>query len=289
MTQSFEDYRTDAHTWITLATGDYYPDVIPLAQNLYSPVLTMFGDYLQRSISSKELFQKISATDETWMRIQLCRVFRKYVSPATPVEMLKQKRKSASIMHQFGYQFRAVDQVQKAFSLRPSDDEVICAILWEYKDRGQSGYDLTERAFESMRELLPNFVITGPERAGRDILMGQIVDGYPKPDRPVDFVVKDGYGAIVAIGLARYDGDRGGAQEDDRTGQYREVSDEVIGFFDSTGLNKVKVIFINDGPGLLLGSMWSDYAHIEKRHIERVRVMTLRMLPERLSADWLIS
>ena len=29
----------------------------------------------------------------TWMRIQLCRVFRKYVSPATPVEMLKKKTK----------------------------------------------------------------------------------------------------------------------------------------------------------------------------------------------------
>ncbi len=289
MTLSFEDYRVDAHTWITLANGDYYPDVIPLAQSLYAPVLTIFGEYLQKSASSKELFQKISATDETWIRIQLCRVFRKYVSPATPVEMLKQKRKSTSIIEQFGYQFRAVDQVQKAFSSRPSDDEVICAILWEYKDRGQSGYDLTERAFELMRELLPNFVISGPERAGKDILMGEIVAGYPKPDRPVDFVVRDGSGSIIAIGLARYDGDRGGAQEDDRTGQYREVSDEVIRFFDSRSLSKVKVIFINDGPGLLLGSMWSDYAHIEKRHVDRVRVMTLRMMPERLSADWLTS
>jgi hypothetical protein len=289
MPQSFEDYRADAHSWITLATGDYYPDVIPLAQNLYSPVLRLFGDYLQRSMSSKDLFQKISNTDETWMRIQLCRVFRKYVSPATPVEMLKQKRKSASIIDQFGYQFRAIDQVQKAFSMRSIDDEVICAILWEYKDRGQSGYDLTERAFEAMREILPNYVISGPERAGRDILMGQIVAGYPKPDRPVDFVVKTDSGEIVAIGLARYDGDRGGAQEDDRTGQYREVSDEVIGYFDNAGHSKVKVIFINDGPGLLLGSMWSDYAHIEQRHMERVRVMTLRMLPERLSADWLNS
>ena len=51
---------------------------------------------------------------------------------------------------------------------------------------------------------------------------------------------------------------------------------------------KTKVIFINDGPGLLLGSMWNDYSEIEDRHKETM-VLTLRMIPVRLTLDWLKS
>ena len=38
------------------------------------------------------------------------------------------------------------------------------------------------------------------------------------------------------------------------------------------------MIFLNDGPGLLLGSMWNDYAHIEESWPGRVKVVTLRMV-----------
>ena len=50
---------------------------------------------------------------------------------------------------------------------------------------------------------------------------------------------------IYAVGLARYDGDRGGAQEDDRTGGYKNCSDEVLNYVHSHEL-KTKVIFLND-------------------------------------------
>ena len=43
------------------------------------------------------------------------------------------------------------------------------------------------------------------------------------------------------------------------------------------------------GPGLLLGSMWRDYAEIEKRGKGRILVTTLRMLDERLTKDWLVT
>ena len=46
------------------------------------------------------------------------------------------------------------------------------------------------------------------------------------------------------------------------------------------GMPNLKVIFVNDGPGLLLGSMWADYAHIEEQMPGRVKVATLRMVPE---------
>jgi hypothetical protein len=49
--------------------------------------------------------------------------------------------------------------------------------------------------------------------------MGEVFPDYPNPNRPVDFVIRDEKD-VLAIGLARYDSDRGGAQEDDRPGQY---------------------------------------------------------------------
>ncbi len=49
------------------------------------------------------------------------------------------------------------------------------------------------------------------------------------------------------------------------------------------------MIFINDGPGLLLGSMWNDYAALERSYKNRILVATLRMVPERLTREWLES
>ncbi len=163
-------------------------------------------------------------------------------------------------------------------------DEALCALLWEYKDRGKKGYDLTERLFTIFREEYPTMIVTGPERAGKDILLGQVFKDYTKPDRPVDFVIYD-QGQPIAVGLARYDSDRGGAQEDDRTGQYRECANEVLTYARKSNLN-LKVVFLNDGPGLLLGSMWNDYAYLENLD-PNIRVVTLRMVKERLTIDWL--
>ncbi len=112
-----------------------------------------------------------------------------------------------------------------------------------------------------IREKFPKLKITGPERAGKDIRLGEVFKNYPKPNRPVDFILYH-CDKPVAIGLARYDSDRGGAQEDDRTGQYRDCANELLSYAKQNKLN-LKVIFLNDGPGLLLGSMWGDYSGIE--------------------------
>ncbi len=284
----FADYQPDATTWITLATGEYYPDILPEACELYKPVLVLFGQLLKRSESSIALFQNICELTETWMRIQLARVFRKYVSPTTPVEMLKGKSKVKAICEQFGPGFRPIQEVQKAFDSRPIPDEALCAVLWEYKDRGKKGYDLTEKFFSLIRSQLPAFSIVGPERAGQDVLLGTVWPDYPKPDRPADFIIKH-QDQVLAVGFARYDSDRGGAQEDDRTGGYRECANEVLSFAKRKGHHKLKVIFLNDGPGLLLGSMWSDYVYLERSGKGKIRVVTLRMVPERITTEWLES
>ena len=204
--KSFADYKPDGRNWITLATGEYFPDILEDACKLYEPVLVLFGQLLRSSESSTRLLMLIAEQTDGWMRVQLARVFRKYVSPETPVEMLKQKSKAAKICTDFGKGFRPINEVQGAFSTRPMPDEALCALLWEYKDRGKKGYDLTERLFAMFREKFPGLPLSGPERAGKDILLGAVFPAYPKPDRPVDFIIRDpAKGEVLAVGLARYD------------------------------------------------------------------------------------
>jgi hypothetical protein len=285
--KSFADYKSEGHHWITLASGEYYPDILPDACLLYQPVLEWFGQLLKTSESSARLLIQIAEIADPWMRVQVARVFRKYVCPSIPVEMLKHKRRAKEICDQFGHYFRPVQEVQAAFMSRPMPDETLCALLWEYKSRGQKGYDLTEHFFELFSAHFPGFTVRGPKHAGTDIRMAALFDDYPNPNRPVDFAIFDvEANQLWAIGLARYDGDRGGAQEDDRTGGYRDCAYEISRYVEQRGL-KTKIIFVNDGPGLLLGSMWDDYAALETLWPGRIKVLTLRMVPERLSAEWL--
>lgn len=284
----FADYKPDGRNWITLATGEYYPDILKDACKLYEPVLVLFGQLLSTSESSTRLFLQINE-QKGWMRTQLCRVFRRYVCPELPVEMTGKKNQTAGICADYSDRFRSVQEVQAAYSGRPAADEAICALLWEHKNRGQKGYDLTGRLFLLFREQFPDLVLSGPEGAGKDVRLGDIFPDYPNPNRPVDFLVRDPVkGDVLVVGLARYDSDRGGAQEDDRTGGYRNCADEVLGYSRKHKL-RAKVIFINDGPGLLIGSMWNDYAALERSHKGRILVATLRMVPERLTRDWLLS
>jgi adenine-specific DNA-methyltransferase len=100
--------------------------------------------------------------------------------------------------------------------------------------------------------------VRGPERAGKDILMGTVFPDYPRPDRPVDFAIYAGR-ELLALGLAHYDSDRGGSQEDRGPGDSRDFVREVLDYTRTKRL-RTKVILLNDGPGLLLGSMWNDHA-----------------------------
>jgi hypothetical protein len=133
----FFEYKSEAEAWITLATGEYYPDILPDACRLYEPVLVEFELLLKASHSSTDFFISIMETKNQWMRTQLCRVFKKYVSPQTPVEMLKRKTNLDRICTQFGRNFRNIVEVQQKFESRPIPDEALCAVLWEYKDRGK--------------------------------------------------------------------------------------------------------------------------------------------------------
>lgn len=58
--KSFADYKQDAQNWITMANGDFYPDILPDACELYKPVLVMFGQFLKSSESSERLLEQIT-------------------------------------------------------------------------------------------------------------------------------------------------------------------------------------------------------------------------------------
>jgi hypothetical protein len=284
----FAEYKPDARGWITLITGEYYPDILKDACDLYGPVLTTFAQLLRGSESSAALLLAIAAVPNQWMRVQLARVFRKYVSPETPVEMLKVKSRAPKIVADFSATFRPIQEVQRAFDSRPLPDEAICALLWEYRERGKKGYTLTTRLFGLLRERFPMLELVGPEGAGRDPLLHTYLPGYDNKKPPIDFLLLE-EGAPLAVGLAHYDSDRGGSQEDDRTGQYAGAIEEIKAHADAHGLPQLRVVLVNDGPGLLLGTMWDDYANLERRWPGRIIVTTLRMLPERLTLDWLRS
>jgi len=117
--KSFAGYKQDAPNWITMAGGEYYPDILSGACELYKPVLVTYGQLLKTSETSIRLLQQITDIKQPWMRVQLCRVFRKYVSPQTPVEMLKKKSMIPMVCELYGSGFRPINEVQAAFNSRP--------------------------------------------------------------------------------------------------------------------------------------------------------------------------
>lgn len=306
----FTDYKEEKYKYITTLESEFYPDYLAQAKLFYEPILMRFGELLENSKSSAELFVAINNEPPT-LRIQLLRIFRKYLSPDTSVEMLKVKNNAETIIKHFGSKFRLISEVKGKFKSRPGDDEVLIAILHEYQDRGKKGYDLTgkffvwfENKFPTSRiavapedgnnlKIIPEEIpantlkISGPTGAGKDILLDSILEDFPRKT-PADFVIWDKDETPLVIGFARYDSDRGGSQEDDRIKGNSDNITDILNYTKKKG-KKLKIILLNDGPGLLLGSMWNDYGLLEDRGEEKVMVVTLKMLDERLTYEWVAS
>ena len=98
------------------------------------PSDALFGQLLQASESSSRLLFQIAGHPDPWMRVQLARVFQKYVSPDTPMRRLKRKMQVDRICREFGRGFRPIREVRAVFATRPIPDEPLCAILWEYRN-----------------------------------------------------------------------------------------------------------------------------------------------------------
>lgn len=280
----FRDYSSTKEKWITILPSKYYPDYLKSATERYAPYLTTFGELLEQATDSKKLFKLINEKKST-ERIQLLRIFRKFVSPDTSVEMLKIKSKEQIIIDEFGDKFRDLEEVKIQYSSRPDPDETLSGILKEYEDRGQKGYDISNMFFNWFsKNFDKKFTIEGPVRAGKDVNLQDVFEDYPKI-RPTDFLIRKNK-VPVAVGLIRYDSDRGGSQEDDRISGYNNIVTEIVSYTEKHDLN-LKIIFLNDGPGLLLGSMWNDYISLEEINISRIMVLTSKMLDSRFTSEWI--
>jgi hypothetical protein len=284
---SFSDYKNRASQYITFIDSKFYPDYLDEARTIYSSVIEQFVELADMASSSPDLLTSIAEKPNP-SRTQLLRVFRKYISPDTSVEMLKVKKKIPSIIEDYGHRFRDIDEVRSNLASRPNPDEALMAILMEYKSRGQKGYELTEAFFLWFESSFGSeYLIQGPVRAGRDVMLDEVLKDW-QAKTPADILIYRNDKTPLIIGFARYDSDRGGSQEDDRIGGNRDKVTDILRYADTHEL-PLKVFFLNDGPGLTLGSMWNDYAALENYGRGRVMVCTLKMLDERFTRDWLES
>jgi hypothetical protein len=283
----FGTYKTDGHQWITVMESEFYPDKVDAATVLYGPALERFGRLLEEASDSAELLRLISDEPDP-LRVQLLRIYRRYVSPDTSVEMLKRKGRIGEIVSAFGDKFRDLNEVRRLWGSRPQPDETLMSLLYEHSDRGQKGYDLTEAFFTWFQDHFGDeYELRGPRGAGRDVMLHEVLEDF-SARVPADFLISRTDGTPLVVGFARYDSDRGGAQEDDRTsGNHEKVT--IIREYATQKNIPLKVLFINDGPGLLLGSMWDDYDAIEDYGAGAAMVCTLKMLDERVTQGWLES
>lgn len=290
MRKLFADYKSQAAKYITTQDRPYYPDYLEDARILYRDVFKEFGSLLNSVSSSSKLLLKIHEQSGD-LRIQLLRCFRKYVSPMTSVEMLKVKAKVPSVISNFGDSFRALKEVRSGYSQRVFDDEALAAVLWEHHDRGTPGYILTKSFFDAFElKFGDDYTIAGPREAGADVQLSAVLPKFTSIV-PADFVILRKESNIpLVVGFAHYDSDRGGSQEDDRTGGNQDKVEKIMAYAARRRL-PMQVLFVNDGPGLLLGSMWDDYARLETSNVVddelRVMVVTLKMVSKRLTIDWL--
>lgn len=277
----FADYQHEGGKWVAFKSANFYPDYLEPAVALYESATARFGVMANAAASSTALLRSILA-ESTEMRKPMLRIFRRYVAPTAPVEQTKRTGEIEETIAMFGPLFRDIGEVCVAFAARPIRDEALAAILWEHHDRGTPGTKLTKMFFAWVEANLPTMKIRG----GRDIPLRDLFDGYPS-DRGVDFVITED-DEPIAVGFLHYDSDRGGSQESDRPGGYMDDAEEIGDYLSRSGA-RTKILFVNDGPGLLLGAMWEKYAAIEEKWPKRILVATMKMLGTRLSIEWLRS
>ena len=64
--RTFRDFKPEERrNYITLSTGEYYPDILEDACRLYSPVLETFSEILHRSESSNAFVHEYSICSES--------------------------------------------------------------------------------------------------------------------------------------------------------------------------------------------------------------------------------
>jgi hypothetical protein len=270
-----------------------FPEVMDVLYEKYKGPIDVFCELIRNSDSSDEVLSHIRTPErDAGERMALLKMYRRCVSPVLDTEAIKKIRKisTESLIEMYGMTFKPIGKLKEQFNNLSSEARfALAALIGEYDARGQSGYALTDLFFDWFEVRFDNlFTIEGPRGAGRDIELSTI---YPEfnSDFPCDFVIRRVTdNEVAAIGFARYDSTRGGAQSDDRTGGNANKVQKARAF-DKLSSTKLKMIFLFDGPGLMHGDTWKEACTLDGDWDGRVRVVTLKLAEKRITPEWLNS
>jgi hypothetical protein len=268
-----------------------FPEILEVLLEKYSAAIETFCQLIRESDSSEDVLRKIRRADRDAVeRMALLKMYRRCVSPVLDTETTKkiQKISTETLIEAYGMTFKPITKLKSQFEeLSPEARFALAALIGEYDTRGQSGYELTGLFFDWFEEHFERtYLIEGPRGAGRDIEMSTIYPAF-NGAFPCDFVVSRAADKeVVAIGFARYDSTRGGAQSDDRTGGNANKVEKAKAF-DAVTPTKFKIIFLSDGPGLMHGDTWEEACQLDGQWDDRVRVVTLKLASMRITPEWL--
>jgi hypothetical protein len=268
-----------------------FPEILSVCSQKYASDIERFKSLIAASTSSAELLDRIRSRDYTGeQRMSLLKMFRRCVSPVLDTEMAKKITivSTLDLVKGLGHTFKPINLLKSQFAaLTPDEEAALAALIGEYDTRGQLGYLLTAQFFDWFdSHFQGTFSISGPRGAGRDIELSSIYSSYAG-NFPCDFVIKSADGVVRAIGFARYDSTRGGAQSDDRTGGNSDKVSKAREFCRAFG-DKFRIIFLSDGPGMAHRDTWAEACNLDGSWDGNVRVTTLRTAAERIDANWLL-
>jgi len=270
--------------------GVTFPESMHLLHDRYREDIRLFKELVQSSRSSAELLRRIRDTGiPAKRRMSLLKLFRRCVSLVCDTETTKKidKIPTETIVKKYGHTFKPIRVLKESFSALTAEEEAsLAALIGEYDDRGKHGYILTELFFAWMEDNSPDLRIQGPRGAGKDIELSSIFPDF-EGSYPCDFVITDKKsGRVLAIGFARYDSTRGGAQSDDRTGGNEVKVLKAAEFARKSG-ESFRIVFLADGPGLAHSDTWQEACSLDDSWGGNVRVVTLALCGERITRAWL--
>jgi hypothetical protein len=268
-----------------------FPEILTILSKKYDGDIALFRSLVVVASSSGDLLDRIRQPSiPAPTRMSLLKIFRRCVSPILDTENTKKisSVSTASLVENYGVTFKQIDLLKLQFAeMDGTTLGALAALIGEYDNRGQLGYALTGLFFDWFEKRFEGeFTIEGPRGAGRDIELRTIFPDY-QGDYPCDFVIRTyGEGEVLAIGFARYDSTRGGAQSDDRTGG-NSYKVSKIKEYCAKSSDRLRVLFLADGPGLGHRDTWKAACDLDGDWDGNVRVTTLKLAEARVTADWL--
>lgn len=294
MTRFLKDIQDPNSIITAIDNSARFPEILTILQKKYDTDISLFRKLIAASDSTATLLGKIRSKDlSASQRMSLLKMFRRCVSPVIDTEMAKKINKvsTENLVANYGHTFKEISLLKSQFLDLPIDQTAaLAALIGEYDTRGQLGYKLTDQFFNWFESKFGEvFTINGPRGAGRDIELSTIfsdfIGGYP-----CDFIIRDKKNSeVLAIGFARYDATRGGAQSDDRTGGN---SDKVSKARDYLALSKeirtsFRILFISDGPGLAHNDTWKEACILDGAWNGNVRVATIKSATTHVTEAWI--